>query len=113
GTGIMFERTIPSFYDSTPANAPAPQSLVLIIAVASLVGCAATVTQTSTSPSLTAGSRAQMPAGALVAVIAAKPIVQGNGDWAAFLEEWQVSLASSAATARMPFVLAKDETAMP
>jgi hypothetical protein len=88
--------------------------LVLTIGVASLVGCAATVNQTPTSSSsLGAAPRAQVPAGALVVVVTGGPAMQGSSDWPAFLEEWQASLATSAATAKVPLIFAKDETAIP
>ena len=88
--------------------------ITLSVAVASLVGCAATVTQTPISTSSTvAANRAQAPAGALVAVISGGPAVRANGDWQSFLEEWQTSLAASAEIAKMPFVLAMDETNIP
>jgi hypothetical protein len=88
--------------------------LAFSVAVASLVGCAATVTQTPTSASSPATApRAQPPAGAFVAVVTGGPAVRANGDWQSFLEEWQASLAAAAATAKMPFVFAQDETAIP
>lgn len=88
--------------------------LTLFVAVASLVGCAATVTQTPTSTSSPAATpRAQAPAGALVAVISGSAAVRTNSDWQSFLAEWQASLAASAGTAKMPFIFAKDETAIP
>lgn len=100
--------------------------LFVSVAIASLVGCAATVTQTkptSSTPSTSSSSvstaksisepRAQAPAGALVAVVTGSPAAQSNGDWSSFLEEWESSLKDSAAAAKTPLVFAKDETAIP
>ena len=92
--------------------------LALALAVASLVGCAAKVTQTSTSPSKPgttsiATQKVQAPAGALVAVVTGSPSVLSNGDWQDFLKQWQASLANSARTAKLPFHFAKDEAAIP
>ena len=88
--------------------------IVFSAAVISLVGCAATVTQTPTSAtSPVAAPREQAPAGALIAVVTGSSAVQANVDWQSFLAEWQASLATSAGTANMPFVFAKDESAIP
>lgn len=88
--------------------------LALFVTVASLVGCAATVTQTPTaSSSSTTSARTQVPAGALVAVMTGSPAAQKNADWPAFMEQWQASLLASAATAKMPFVFANNEAAIP
>lgn len=100
--------------------------LFVSVAIASLVGCAATVTQTkptSSTPSTSSSAvstakpiaepRAQAPAGALVVVVTGSPAAQSNGDWSSFLEEWESSLTDSAAAAKTPLVFAKDETAIP
>jgi len=89
--------------------------------IASLAGCAATVTQTSpsaaasSSPTVvaTTAPRVGAPTGAIVVIVTGSPIAQKNGDWLDFVEELRSSLADSAKTAKMPLVFAKDETAVP
>ena len=89
--------------------------------IASLVGCAATVTQTSpsaaSSPSptvvATTAPRVGAPSGAIVVIVTGSPAAQKNDDWSDLLEEWRSSLADSAKTAKMPLVFAKDEIAIP
>ncbi|MGZ5194482.1 MAG: hypothetical protein ACXWB8_03530 [Ramlibacter sp.] len=88
--------------------------LIVTVGVLALAGCAATVIQTQApSSSVMASPRAQVPTGALVVVVSGKPAVQANGDWLAFLEEWRSSFTASAATAKLPLLFAKDETAIP
>ena len=106
--------------------------LFISIAVVSLVGCAATVTQTkptsstsstsssssavasaSAAPKSTTAPRAQASAGALVAVVTGSAAAQSNSDWSSFLQEWESSLTDSAVTAKTSLVFAKDETAIP
>lgn len=91
------------------------QRFILCLAIASLVGCAATVTQSpaaASSPSATT-PRAQALSGALVAVVSGSQAVRSNADWPSLVEEWKESLAESAKTAKIPFVFAKDEAAIP
>lgn len=85
---------------------------ILILGVLFLAGCAATVSQTSTSPT-SSSAAPQMSGASLVAVVTGSPAMQASSDWSSFLAEWQESLAASAETAQMPFVFVKDEASIP
>ncbi|WP_291218628.1 hypothetical protein, partial [Hydrogenophaga sp.] len=85
---------------------------LLIAGVLLLAGCAATVSQTATSPA-SPGAAPQAAGATLVAVVGGSPAMQASSDWSSFLAEWQESLATSAESARMPFVFVKDEASIP
>lgn len=85
---------------------------LLILGVLVLTGCAATVSQTSTS-SAPLSAAPQASGATLVAVVRGGPAMQASSDWSSFLAEWQEALAASAETAKMPFVFVKDEAAIP
>jgi uncharacterized lipoprotein YajG len=92
--------------------------LLLAALIVALAGCAATVTQTPSSPSATSSTavavpRTQAPAGALVAIVTASAAMRSGSDWSDFLSEWQTSLSAAAAAAKVPFVFAKDEASVP
>lgn len=92
------------------------QRIALSIAIVSLVGCAAKVTQTSVPTSSSAPATATAPqeqARGLVAILNAEHAVRNSSDWKSFERDWRASLSNAAKNSKVPFFFIQDEKAIP